>query len=172
MYSVFAPVFASHCRRSWATNSGPLSERRCSGTPFQLRVLLLQLLQPFRLVHLEPTVFLAPTEIRLLDDPSFLRGLRCRLPVRYGHFDLPQQIHHLLRLVLLASSHMLSLSSVSLIHWHISSRALHRYRLLRQVVTISSPQHWVRTARTSMLTVVIRLALPAREILCQFRLPR
>jgi hypothetical protein len=38
---------------------------------------------------------------------------------------LPQQIHHLLRLVLLASSHMLSLSSVSLIHWHISSRALH-----------------------------------------------
>jgi hypothetical protein len=32
-------------------------------------------------------------------------------------------------LVLLASSHMLSLSSVSLIHWHISSRALH-YSLL------------------------------------------
>ena len=34
MYSVFAPVFASHCRRSLATNSGPLSDRRCSGTPF------------------------------------------------------------------------------------------------------------------------------------------
>src|ERR1039458_10350914 len=34
MYSVFAPVAASHLRRSSATNSGPLSERRCSGTPF------------------------------------------------------------------------------------------------------------------------------------------
>ena len=36
---------------------------------------------------------------------------------------LPQQFYHLLRLVLLASSHMLSLSSVSLLHWHISGRA-------------------------------------------------
>ena len=34
MYNVFAPVFASHLRRSLATNSGPLSDRRCSGTPF------------------------------------------------------------------------------------------------------------------------------------------
>src|SRR5271170_1042785 len=34
MYSVFAPVSASHVRRSLATNSGPLSERICSGTPF------------------------------------------------------------------------------------------------------------------------------------------
>ena len=34
MYSVFAPVLASHLRKSLATNSGPLSERRCSGTPF------------------------------------------------------------------------------------------------------------------------------------------
>ncbi len=56
----------------------------------------------------------------------FLRRLRCRLPVRYGHFDLQQQVDHLLRLVLFASSHMLSLSSVSLLHWHISSRALQR----------------------------------------------
>ncbi len=29
---VCAPVPASHWRRSRATNSGPLSERRCSGT--------------------------------------------------------------------------------------------------------------------------------------------
>ncbi len=34
MYSVFAPVSASHLRRSLATNSGPLPDRRCSGTPF------------------------------------------------------------------------------------------------------------------------------------------
>src|ERR1700749_4464444 len=33
MYSVFAPVSASHLRRSLATNSGPLSDLRCSGTP-------------------------------------------------------------------------------------------------------------------------------------------
>jgi hypothetical protein len=33
MYNVFVPVAASHLRRSWATNSGPLSERMCSGMP-------------------------------------------------------------------------------------------------------------------------------------------
>ena len=33
MYSVLAPVAASHLPSSLATNSGPLSERRCSGTP-------------------------------------------------------------------------------------------------------------------------------------------
>ncbi len=33
MESVFAPVSANHFRRSFATNSGPLSERICSGTP-------------------------------------------------------------------------------------------------------------------------------------------
>jgi DNA polymerase III alpha subunit len=71
-----------------------------------------------------PAVLLAPTKVRLLHDPGFLRCLYRRLPVRYCHFDLPQQVDHLLRLVLFASSHMLSLSSVSLLHWHISSRAL------------------------------------------------
>ena len=35
MYSVLGPASASHWRRSLATNSGPLSERICSGTPFQ-----------------------------------------------------------------------------------------------------------------------------------------
>ncbi len=34
MFSVFAPVAANHLRKSLATNSGPLSERRCSGTSF------------------------------------------------------------------------------------------------------------------------------------------
>ncbi len=56
-----------------------------------------------------------------------------RLSICYGHFDLPQQIHDLLRLVLLASSHMLSLSSVSLIHWHISSRALRHHAEFKAV---------------------------------------
>jgi hypothetical protein len=34
MHSVFVLVSASHLRRSLATNSGPLSDRRCSDTPF------------------------------------------------------------------------------------------------------------------------------------------
>ena len=46
-------------------------------------------------------------------------------PFAIRYLDLPQQIYHLLSLGLLASSHMLSFSSVSLLHWHISSRALH-----------------------------------------------
>ena len=90
----------------------------------QLRVLLLQLLQPLRLVYLQPAVLLAPTEVRLLYDPGFLTCQSRRLPVCYGHFDLTQQIYHLLRLVFLSSSYKPSLSSVSFIHWHISSRAL------------------------------------------------
>src|SRR5271156_2006776 len=77
----------------------------------QLGVLLLKLLQPLRLVHLQPTVLLAPAEVRLLHDPSFLTRQSRRLAVRDRDLDLPQQIYHLLRLVLLASSHMLSLSS-------------------------------------------------------------
>jgi hypothetical protein len=42
-----------------------------------------------------------------------------------GNKHTAEQICHLLRLVLLASSHRLSLSSVSLLHWYISNRALH-----------------------------------------------
>src|ERR1700710_838620 len=90
----------------------------------QLGVLLLKLLQSLRLVHLQPTVLLTPAEVRLLHNTGFLTRHSSRLPVRDRDLDLPQQIYHLLRLVLLASSHMLSLSSVSLRHWHISSRAL------------------------------------------------
>ncbi len=56
--------------------------------PFQFCVLLLQLLQPLRLVDLQPAIFLAPTEVRLLHDLRFLARLRRRLPVRYRHFDL------------------------------------------------------------------------------------
>ena len=100
----------------------------------QLGVLLLQFLQPLRLVHLQPTVLLAPTEVRLLNDTGFLTSQSSRLPVRDHYLNLPQQIYHLLRLVLLASSHMLSLSSVSLLHWHISSRALHQHALLRKLL--------------------------------------
>jgi hypothetical protein len=58
----------------------------------QLRVLLFQLLQPLRLVHLQPAVFPAPTEVRLLRNPGLLTCQSRRLPVRYGHLDLPQQI--------------------------------------------------------------------------------
>jgi hypothetical protein len=47
----------------------------------------------------------------------------------------------LLRLVLLASSHMLSLSSVSLLHWHISSRA--RHPLLRSLIDTTVLAIWI-----------------------------
>ena len=33
MYSVLAPTFPSHSRTALDVNSGPLSERMCSGTP-------------------------------------------------------------------------------------------------------------------------------------------
>jgi hypothetical protein len=39
---------------------------------FQLPVLLLQFLQAPRLVHLQATVLLTPSEVRLLHDPGFL----------------------------------------------------------------------------------------------------
>jgi hypothetical protein len=93
----------------------------------QLRVLLLQFLQAPRLVYLQTAVFLTPPEVGLLRNTGFLRCLRCRLAVCHGHFNLPQQIHYLLRLILLASSHRLSLSSVSRLHWNISSRALQHH---------------------------------------------
>jgi hypothetical protein len=44
--------------------------------PLQLRVLLLQILQPSSLFHLQPAVLLAPTVIGLLDDLSLLAGLQ------------------------------------------------------------------------------------------------
>ena len=38
-------------------------------------------------------------KVRLLHNPSFLTSLPSRLIVRYRHFDLPQQICYLLRLI-------------------------------------------------------------------------
>ena len=74
--------------------------------PLQLRVLLLQLFQPPRLIHLQPAVLLAPPVVGLLRDPGLLACLRRRLPVRDRHFNLPQQVHHLLRRMLLSSCHI------------------------------------------------------------------
>jgi hypothetical protein len=71
---------------------------------------------------------------------GFLTRQSSRLPVSDRDLDLPQQIHHLLRLVLLASSHMLSLSSVSLFHWRISSRALHHNAWRKRISAASSLQ--------------------------------
>src|ERR1700733_8866807 len=144
MYSVLAPVVACHLRRSLATNSGPLSERRCSGTPFititsastaitrlldQLRshriirdsrvwssirisirtvrpscvryqtllfgVLLLKLLKPPRLIHLQASELLAPAIVRLLGDQRIFAGLSRRLPIRHRYFNLSKQTHDL-----------------------------------------------------------------------------
>ena len=46
------------------------------------------------------------------------------LGLRNCYFDQTEQVHNLLRLVPLSSSHALSMSSFSLLYWHNSSRAL------------------------------------------------
>src|ERR1700723_960482 len=93
MYSVLAPVAASHWRRSLATNSGPLSERRCSGTPFM-------------------TITSASAAItRALDQLRSHRIIRhSLLSVRNRYFNLPKQAHDLLRTMLLSSCHSRLLS--------------------------------------------------------------
>ena len=83
--------------------------RRCPSTPaspgsarspaVQLRVLLLQFLQPPRLIYLQATKLLAPSVVSLLGDSTFPARNRGRLAVRHRNFDLPQQIHNLLRRV-------------------------------------------------------------------------
>ena len=64
--NIVAPVSASHFRRFLATNSGPLTERRCSGIAFHHH--------------------------------DFSQGV-FSFATRY--LDLPQQVHHLLRVMLL-----------------------------------------------------------------------
>src|SRR5262249_5711764 len=54
--------------------------------------------QPPRLVQLQPPVLLPPAVVRLLGDRGLLAGLRGALPIRDGHFDLPQERHDLLGL--------------------------------------------------------------------------
>src|SRR5581483_1511421 len=103
----------------------------------QLAVLLLEFLQPSSLIHLQATVFLAPTVVALFCDSGILASQRRRLPICYGYLDLTEQIHNLIRLVLLSSSHTLSLSSLSQLHWHNSSRALHPLNCHRTRVQVS-----------------------------------
>src|SRR5271170_2079838 len=74
--------------------------------PLQLRVLLLQLLQPPGLVHPQTAILFTPPELGLLHDSRFLTRLWRRLSVRHGYFDLPQQVHYLFRTMLLASRHL------------------------------------------------------------------
>ena len=77
----------------------------------QLRILLLKLLQPPRLVDLQPAILLAPPVVRLVRDRRFLTSQRSRLPIRDRHFNLTKQIHHLLRTMLLPSCHKALLCS-------------------------------------------------------------
>lgn len=72
----------------------------------QLRVLLLQFLQPPRLVHLQPAVLFPPTIAGLFSDPAFPARYRGHLAVCNRNFDLPQQTHDLLRCMLLALRHL------------------------------------------------------------------
>src|SRR5271155_60715 len=74
--------------------------------PLQLRVLLLQILQPPGLVHPQTAILFTPPEVGLLHDSRFLTRLWRRLSVRHGYFDLPQKGHYLFRTMLLASRHL------------------------------------------------------------------
>ena len=66
----------------------------------EFTVLLFQFLQAFGLVHLETAVLLASAVVSLLSDAHFPACYRVRFPVCYRYFNLPQNIHNLLRRVL------------------------------------------------------------------------
>jgi hypothetical protein len=76
-----------------------LLQRQLCHQPLQLGVFLVQFSQPLRLSELQTAIFLPPAALRLNGDFCFFAGLRGSLPVRNIHFNLPQQIHDLLRLV-------------------------------------------------------------------------
>src|SRR5581483_991160 len=86
---------------------------------------------------MQTTVFLPPTVVALFTHTGILAGQRRRLPVGHRDLNLAKQIHNLIRLVLLSSSHTLSLSSLSQLHWHNSSRALHPLNCHRTRVQVS-----------------------------------
>jgi len=73
--------------------------------PLQLRVFLLKLLEPSRLIHLQPAILLAPAVVRLLCNQSFFTCLGRCLPVRHSNFDLTKQAHYLFWRMLLSSCH-------------------------------------------------------------------
>jgi len=75
-----------------------LLQGKFSHQPLQPAVLFLQLLQPLRLVELQPAKLLPPAIVRLGRDLSIPSGLRRGLAVRNLHFDLPEQVDNLLRL--------------------------------------------------------------------------
>src|SRR5271169_441249 len=87
-----------------------LVQAQLSYQTLQLRVLLLQLFQPSRLVDLQTAKLLAPAVVSLFRDPHFLAGLRRQLPIRRPHLNLPQQTYNLLRRMFLSSCHAKLLS--------------------------------------------------------------
>ena len=76
-----------------------LLQGKFSHQPFEPRVLLLEFLQPLRLAHLQPSLLLPPAIVRLHRDLSIPAGLRRGLPIGNLHFDLPQDVYYLLRLL-------------------------------------------------------------------------
>jgi hypothetical protein len=95
----------------------PLLQGKFSHQSLQPAVLLLQFLQPFRLVELQPAKFLPPPLVGLFTDAYLPGRLGRSLAVGYLDFNLPQQIHNLIRLVPLpghdrSSSTEFSLSSL------------------------------------------------------------
>jgi hypothetical protein len=74
---------------------------------FELGILLLQLLHPFRLVHAETAVFLPPADQRLFCNADLLRGYLLCTPLRDQHLGFTQLRDHLFRTVFLTSWHRL-----------------------------------------------------------------
>jgi hypothetical protein len=68
----------------------------------------------------------------------WVRRIRHRGRIRYCHFDLPQQIHHLFRCVT-PRCNMLSLFSLSLTQWYSSSRPLHSLPSTLESTSYSPP---------------------------------
>ncbi len=66
-----------------------LLQRQLRDQSLQASVFLLQFLQPFRLIQLQPAIFLPPPVVALGVDSGFFAGLGRSLPVPHLHFYLP-----------------------------------------------------------------------------------
>src|SRR5271156_456113 len=91
-----------------------LVQRQLRHQSLQLAVLFLQFLQPLRLVHLQPAVFLSPAVERLHGDGGLFAGLWSGFSVRDADFNLPQHRHDLLWFVPLDGHDLLFLQVDSL----------------------------------------------------------
>ena len=63
--------------------------------PLEAQILLLQPLQPLRLIHAQPAVFFLPPIVRLLGDPKLPTGVKYRQAFAGVELDRPQMLNDL-----------------------------------------------------------------------------